>query len=126
MMALETIRNQSRQATQRAAAVNRQPLAVEADDLVSPQILKDHLAHMPLLGDYTPKGFKEIDVRTVVPGYAYEQFLVDGTGWGTEGEAALTLDEFFAKVQLLGPGYTYALGERGQFQINVRLFQRKG
>lgn len=123
MMSLEAIRNQSRQAAQKACAAHRIPLLVEPDDLRSREILKAHLRRMPGLGDYTPVGYQEVDIRSVVPGYGYSQFFVDGTGLDFGG-AALTQDGFFDHVQLLGPGYAYAIGEHSQFQLHVRLFKK--
>ena len=124
MMSLETIRNQSRLATQRAAQAHRRPLLVDTDDLLSRDILKDHLRRMPNLGEHTPAGYQEIDVRSVVPGYPYRQFFVDSTGLDDLSGAALTHDAFFDHVQLLGPGYAYAIGEQGEFQHDVRLFKK--
>ena len=125
MMSIETIRNQGRQAAQKAAREHKHPLLVEQDDLISTEVLKAHLHKLPTLGgDYTPRGFKELDVRNVVAGYPYRQFFVDHSGFDDGSGAALTQTQFVQQVQLLGPGYAYAIGDIGQFQLDVRIFQK--
>jgi hypothetical protein len=66
---------------------------------------------MPHLGCYLPKGWE-----------LSEKFFVDGSGWGREGEPALTAGQFLRKVKA---GYGYALAEAGQFQVHVNEFKRE-
>ncbi len=44
------------------------------------------------------------------------RFFVDLSGWGIEGEAALTINQFLKKVKA---GKYYAIIEAGQFQVHV-------
>ncbi len=44
------------------------------------------------------------------------RFFVDSSGWGIEGEAALTINQFLEKVKA---GKYYAIIEAGQFQVYV-------
>ena len=45
-----------------------------------------------------------------------DRFFVDSSGWGEEGEAALTIGQFLKKVKV---GKYYAVIEEGQFQVHV-------
>ena len=58
-----------------------------------------------VLGDYTPKGYKIVNT-----------FFVDSSGFGQEGELALTLGQFLGKVKV---GRGYAIKEVGQFQVYI-------
>lgn len=62
----------------------------------------------PNIGDYVPKGFKEIDTA-----------FVDSSGFGESGEPALTVDQL---KKWLEPGYWYAITEEGQFQVYISKF----
>lgn len=62
------------------------------------------------LGDYTPKGWKLVDT-----------YFVDSSGFGTEGEGALTFGQFLGKVK---NGFGYALGDCGQFQVYINEYKR--
>lgn len=64
---------------------------------------------MPFLGVYLPKGWESVAV-----------YFVDGSGWGSEGEPALTAQQFLGKVK---KGYGYSLRSSGQFQVNVNEFK---
>lgn len=67
---------------------------------------------MPRLGCYLPKGWE-----------LSEKYFVDCSGWGREGEPALTAGQFLKKVKA---GYGYALSEAGQFQVYVNEFKKGG
>ncbi len=45
-----------------------------------------------------------------------DRFFVDSSGWGQEGEPALTLSQFLKKIKA---GKYYAIIEAGQFQVYV-------
>lgn len=49
-------------------------------------------------------------------------FFVDKSGWGRPGEPALTIGEF---VDMIRPGYGYAVVEEGEFQVHVGVFKRR-
>lgn len=48
-----------------------------------------------------------------------DRFFVDSSGWGTENEPALTINQFLKKVKA---GRYYAIIEAGQFQVHVGEF----
>jgi hypothetical protein len=65
----------------------------------------------PMIGDSKPKGWKQVDSH-----------FVDSSGWGREGEAALTQKQFHGKLKA---GRGYALTGIGQFQVHVGEFERE-
>ena len=52
-----------------------------------------------------------------------DMFFVDSSGWGEEGDPALTLDQFLKKIKA---GRYYAVIEAGQFQVFVGEYVLKG
>ena len=50
-----------------------------------------------------------------------ETYFVDSSGFGQEGEPALTLEQFIVRMV---PGKGYATIEHGQFQVYVGEFER--
>ena len=65
---------------------------------------------IPDIGENRPKGW-ELE----------EELFVDNSGWGREGEPALTLDQFTRKIKA---GYGYATIGHGQFQVWVGVFKK--
>ena len=63
----------------------------------------------PLI-DSCPDGFTEI-----------QDHFVDSSGWGQEGEPALTPDQFLAKVKA---GKFYGITGQGQFQVYVTEYEK--
>jgi hypothetical protein len=62
---------------------------------------------MPFLGDYVPEGWQMVD-----------DYFVDSSGFGREGELALTLGQFDQIVQEhVGSGW--AIVEAGEFQVVI-------
>ena len=108
MMSPAAIRNISRQAAARAARNHQTPFMMEQEDLDETERV---LRHIPFLGNYLPKGFEKVD-----------EYFVDSSGFGEEGEPALTFRQFCAKVQQNGSGYGYAITEAGQFQVYVGVY----
>lgn len=102
-MSLRAIEQLSREAGERAANEEREPLIAFVD--------KDEtVVKCPNLGDYVPDGWKLID-----------QLFVDKTGMGTVGEPALSIDQFIAKVK---SGLGYAIIEEGEFQLYIGVFEK--
>lgn len=64
----------------------------------------------PNFGDYRPAGYKLVD-----------SLFVDNSGFGGEGESALTASQFLLKIE---KGKGYAIIETGQFQIYVGVFEK--
>lgn len=66
---------------------------------------------MPFLGCYKPEGWEVLN-----------KYFVDSSGFGQEGEPALTVKRFLSKVV---KGRGYSLESAGQFQVNVNEFERE-
>lgn len=118
MMSSETIHAMSRKAAQDSRKAGKLPLVVEEEDL-EPGVLEKHLRHLPFLGDRNPRGFTPLKDSD---GCVVEHF-VDASGWGGEGEAAETFDQFCAAVRKRGANHAYSISEAGQFQVYVRCFK---
>ncbi len=106
MYDLATLQAMSRDAAKKAARAHKVPFIVEQEDLAAMPPFP-----FPNLGDYRPKGWKLIT-----------EHFVDSSGFGTEGEPALTVNQFLAK---LTPGHGYAVIGEGQFQVWVGEFTKE-
>jgi len=62
----------------------------------------------PDLGNYVPKGWKEV-----------KRYFVDNSGFGREDEPALTAGQFQDNIK---EGRGYAIVETGQFQVYIGEF----
>lgn len=65
---------------------------------------------MKHLGCYKPEGW---ELR--------EKLFVDSSGWGAEGEPALTIKQFLSRVKA---GLGYSICQAGQFQVYINVFER--
>lgn len=65
----------------------------------------------PSIGDCSPEGYELVDT-----------LFVDNSGFGREGEPALTANQFLAEVK---SGLGYAITGEGQFQVYVGVFKKK-
>jgi len=103
MMDLETIKSENAKAVRKARKDRKLPYiaACNADGGVF---------KCPRLGDYIPKGWKVINT-----------YFVDSSGFGSEGESALTASQFQNKVK---QGYGYAIQDAGQFQVYIREYSQ--
>lgn len=107
MMSVAQIRELSAKAARKAARLNKRPFIFEEEDRAT---MRDHLKAIPNLGDYRPKGWELV-----------ETLFVDSSGWGSENEPALTIDQFISRMR---SGLGYAVIEEGQFQVVIGEFQR--
>lgn len=116
MMALQQIEELSRQAARKAARDRKHPLMIEQDDILhakrSLSIGRMPDLGIPFIGGYVPRGYKRVG----------EAVMVDSSGFGQEGEPALTIPQF---IEQLVPGFAYAVVEAGQFQVYVQRYERK-
>jgi len=116
MMSLEQINRMSREAAEEAAAENKVPFMVEEEEDIKVWKKLWEIGRLQLpfpdLGSYIPKGWKRV-----------ESHFVDSSGLGTVGELALTIGQF---LQILVPGYGYAITEVGQFQVYIGQFKKIG
>ena len=107
MMSGSQIADMSRQAARKAAREKKYPLIVEAEDLKNGIAWAMKILQFPFIGTWRPRGYTPTE----------NLYFVDSSGWGSAGEAALTQEEFFAKLR---PGFAYAVVEAGQFQVYVQ------
>lgn len=114
MMGLSEIKSINRQGAKRAAEARKAP-AVPTEAMRA-KMREGHWAtsgiRVPFFGDYRPPGWK----------LAYDLF-VDTSGFGREGEAALTMAQLARHVAGLPPGYGVAVIEVGQFQGYLGVFR---
>lgn len=80
-----------------------------------PMVLQEPLARtlrtLKHLGDYVPEGWDLVETH-----------FVDASGFGEEGEAALTIDQFEALIRAdMNSGW--AIVEAGQFQVYIGQFR---
>lgn len=117
MMSLHAIQQISHDAAVRACRENRIPFTVEEQD-------KEHWKAQfkagtlkfpfPFLGEYVPQAWKRTD---------RDPLFVDSSGYGREGEPALTV---MATIDALTVGKAYAIIENGQFQLHLAEYERDG
>ena len=123
MMSPATIASMSRAAVRRSRAAGLLPRVVEEDDLrMTDEGLLGHLRGIPFIGDRNPRGFHPLRDED---GQIVELFC-DSSGWGSEGEPALTTRGFLEKVREFGPGHAYAISEAGQWQCYIRVYRVVG
>ncbi len=68
----------------------------------------------PSIGNYVPEGYQRV-----------EQLLCDSSGLGASNEPALTKTQLCDYIeQHIADNYSYAIGDVGQFQVNVNVFKR--
>jgi len=118
MMSLDTIRAMSAEAGVKAAKYSKQPKTFwdrdikDAEAQVDNGIVPQAVRAIPDLGDYVPEGWEMLD-----------QLFVDATGFGQEGELAMTLKQFVHKLE---PDVGYGIVQAGQFQVYIGVFKRVG
>lgn len=110
MMSLQTINQLNYEAGVEAAELGREPFVLWDGDLE-----KIPPFPFPYLGDFTPEGWNLLETH-----------FVDSSGWGEEGEAALTLGEFLEILKEKIPlEHGYAVVSAGQFQVYIGEFERE-
>ena len=117
-----------RQEQAKAAAASAKakgvPLTVWPEDVVPGN--RFH-ALIPFLSNRTPEGYKLLSVRDdLEPTYPYDFLFVDSSGFGAEGEPALTQERFRAMLAAwLKRGEAIAIGvwEVGQFQVYIAVYR---
>ena len=108
MLSPEQIKETQLQAAAKAARNRSVPLVSWPEDSA-----RDLGRTMPFLGEYVPEGW-----------VMEETFFVDASGWGQEGEPALTLGQFDEIVrQHVGSGW--AIVEAGQFQVVIGRYEKE-
>lgn len=117
MMSLAEINRANREATKQAVRNGKHPAVPTAEqracfatgELSAPGF------KIPNLGCCIPEGWTLTDV---------DPFFVDTSGFGREGEPALTQRQFALKLAELPEGDGVGLTEAGQFQAHVAVYRR--
>ena len=121
MMSLQLIQQVSRDAAVKAAKQNKVPFTVEAEDLAAWRkgwlggTARQKPFPFPFLGDYVPDGWRCTE-RT--------SLFVDSSGWGRDGEAALSIRQLLMGPGGLSVGKAYAIIEAGQFQLHLGEYEK--
>jgi hypothetical protein len=129
MMDLASLEYVNRRATARAAKAKRVPLMVDQRDIDAAKRGDLSGVQIPYIDGRTPRGWRRVDISKWYPNptdcrgkvYGRETFFVDKSGLGAPGEPALTFGEF---LEVMRPGYGYAVTEEGPFQVYVGVFER--
>lgn len=125
MMDLATIVANNRSAANRARKAGKYPVTFEESDKADRRAFTRRL---PYIGDWLPRGWARVTVEGDPRGWnsgdadGAGAWFVDASGWGAEGEPALTQTAF---LDLLEVGRSYAVVEAGQFQVKVGVFRKK-
>jgi hypothetical protein len=116
MMDLETIRAMNSDATSRAKHRGARPF-VPAQDIrhaLTVENMRQHI-RIPMLGDYVPRGWEEVG----------DPLFCDKSGWGGEGEPALTARGLCEAIKTDAVDIGYGSHDEGQFQIYVSRYRQK-
>lgn len=73
----------------------------------------------PQLGDHKPKGWREIPEL---------EMFCDSSGFGQEGEPALTVEQFISRLHELVDENCcrgFGIGDVGQFQLYVKVYEKE-
>ncbi len=113
MRCIEQIQQAARDAALDAFAQNQEPVCLGSGQF-----------HPPFPIPYIGTLVEQFDL----PFREVETFFVDSSGWGEEGEAALTIREFANRASDLVATHSRALfwgvTQAGQFQVYVTAFER--
>lgn len=115
MMSLEMIQRLSDEQAENAARLGKQPYVP-----YTPGEILDWSRRCPIpnLGSYRPAGWE------ICP--EADWWFVDKSGWGADGEPALTVRQFAEQAHdwaLTHPSDGYAIVEEGQFQVWIAPFE---
>ena len=115
MLSYESIQDIRKEHEREAEDAGLAPASIKGFD---PQNPREFIRHIPFLGEYCPAGW------TPAPGI--DDLFVDSSGFCGPGEAALTIDQFTAKLaafQRSGDNYGFGIYEAGQFQVYIRVYR---
>ena len=123
MQSIESIHEMSREAAEKAALQNMEPMSIWPEDIKTGQV-----QGIPFIGTHLPDGYSrdslqaeyDADSHGVYMGDndGFGAFMVDNSGFGADNEPALSARQFLDR---LTPGY-WAVVEAGQFQVKVGRF----
>jgi len=111
MISAQQIRSMSSDAAEKAKKEGTEPLVMRTAEYLQRFKERDVTNCIPFLGDYVPEGF-----------YIKDEWFVDSSGFGKEGEPSLTIDQFFKKLFTLKLPFGLAVTEAGEFQVYVGIY----
>lgn len=114
MLSYDSIKEIQHEAARAAEDSGLEPLSARGFDPAAPL---EFIRRIPFLGDYVPAGWEHPE--------ALEDLLVDSSGFGSENEPALTVDQFTKRIQgfaRLDDGHGFGIYEAGQFQVVIRIY----
>jgi hypothetical protein len=115
MMSAAAIYQLQAEATAKAARSQKKPYVLWEEDLTVARSDPFAVCQLiPFLGDYCHPNWERVPDE--------DPFFVDSSGWGSEGEPALTIKEFFSKLKA---GDALGIIEAGQFQVYIARYQRR-
>jgi hypothetical protein len=103
MYSLEYIKALQDESTLKAKAEGLEPYIARCDK-------DENVLRCPDLGYYLPDGWDRSEL-----------YFVDNSGFGSESEPALTINQFLNKVK---QGFGYAIYEAGQFQVYIQEYKK--
>ena len=105
------IRDDAEKQGRRSKKERKQPVSFSQEelDLVRAEGFDCSPRRIPWLGEYTPDGM--VRVHTL---------FVDSSGFGQDGEIALSLNELFKRIH--PAPYAYGIVERGEYQVYIDEF----
>ena len=113
MMSLGDIERLNRQATRRSQAERKVPALIEACDVQAYRDGDEDAIAIPMIGDRLPRGYRKVG----------EPLFCDHSGFGSEGESALTLRGLLAILEQRAPSY-WGIVESGEFQSYAQEYQK--
>lgn len=87
--------------------MSKQPLVFKNKSEITPEAVRS----IPMIGHEKIAGWTFI-----------RYYFVDSSGFGQEGESALTFGQFMAQIK---PSYGYGIVDAGQFQVNIGMWKKK-
>ena len=103
MRCLQEIESEADQKTIEARNAGVQPYEAKSDH-------DEGVKNAPFVGYFIPEGWSPT-----------RKFFVDSSGFGAEGEGALTFGQFLKEVKA---GKAYGITQAGQFQVKIQEFIR--
>jgi hypothetical protein len=115
MMSAAAIYQLQAEATAKAARANKKPYVLWPEDLAVAKTDPAAVCQLiPFLGEFVHPNWERVPDE--------DPFFVDSSGFGQEGEPALTIREFFSKLRA---GDALGIVEAGQFQVYIARYQRR-
>ena len=137
MMDIETIVALNKEAGNKAKRHGIKPTTFGPEDVEAMEEgFTGAISGIVYLGNYIPRGWKRVDINLFSKewGIPYSHkilnkggLFVDSSGWGADGEPALTIKQFLhvmTSILKQRPDLGFALISQGQFQVTIGVFEK--